>query len=226
MLLGEFHRGLIIVFRLVSWENVILVTLWILLPTLADQGLIVFSWGLLPKICSGLRSPHWLPPCYLQSAIFKDSLRKKLKNNMAKWGLLQKILLVRSNTKEAYDKSDTFVIPMQQPKIQIYPFRKSGNFMDLGLTIWKCMPVSFPIFTLGVKSLFVDLSNIKLFLNIRLFHTHHFSKVIQSQSHSFNLQVLTSHTNMRKLLFLKPPSNHQRDSLKENMFTVIINKSI
>jgi hypothetical protein len=31
---------------------------------------------------------------------------------------------------------------------------------------------------------------------------------------------------MQKLLFLKPPNTHQEDSLKENMFIVIINNSI
>lgn len=61
VLIGKFHRGLIIILRLVSWVNVVLVTLRIFLPTLADQGLIVFSWGLLPEVCSGLGSPHWLP---------------------------------------------------------------------------------------------------------------------------------------------------------------------
>lgn len=43
--------------------------------------------------------------------------------------------------------------------------------MDFGLTIWKCKPVSFQKLALGGESLLVDLSNIKLFKNIRFF-TH------------------------------------------------------
>lgn len=51
-------------------------------------------------------------------------------------------------------------------------------------------------------------------------------KVIQSQRHLFNLQLLTPTANMQDVLFLKPPDTYQGDSLKENMCIAIINNSI
>lgn len=50
----------------------------------------------------------------------------------------------------------TFLLHLpNKPKRQIYPFGKSGKFMDLGLTIWNHKLVS----STGWKSLSVALSN-------------------------------------------------------------------
>lgn len=107
----------------------------------------------------------------------------------------------------------TLLLHLDNPKIQICPFGKSGNGNS-------CPSKKYP----WVGKPFCGRIEQKPFLNLRL-HTHCFIKVIQSQPHPFSLQVLKPHASMQKLLFLKPPNSNHRDRLKENMFTVIINKA-
>lgn len=69
---------------------------------------------------------------------------------MAKRGPLQKLLLVsqipKRLTAQSCDKPDP------SPRYKYILLEKSGNFMDFGLTIWKCKPISFQKLALGGES--------------------------------------------------------------------------